>query len=498
MALPNLEQFFFTPRSSDLATIWREFLGYFVKQFWPGVNTQIDKLPLTRLDFPLLTLPFFLIAFLALLAFWERPRPRNAIFAGVAGGLLGYVYFHTWIYWMAVLGMTAVAAAFSYIREGDRARLRGAAIMLGSAAVTLAPYAMNFVRFTRAEGQEDFLLRLSLAEGREFFWVGLGFDYLAYIVLGAFAWLIYGKRDRMRAIFLIILIAAMPVIWNVQLVTGFVPAPDHWPKATSVTIFIIVSLMVFELARRISERSRRAAILITALIALGSLAVVAKKAVNVAMLAREPQQWIINKHFFPKDIAASWEWINEHIPGEPRIISSSFLTSQYLAVYTSARPYLPQSIISPLPQDELEARYLTASKLFAVAPETLAAQLASEPPAIACVGPLCYYRDENFRKLTDDLYACYFSRGAVNEYFRQGCGRVPDDRREELIRRYETLQVQWSDVAAEYVYYGPWELQFGNPDFDRDPALRRVYENPIVKIYQIVAPAPRERAASLP
>src|SRR3989338_7952946 len=104
MALPDLAEIFFSPRSSDFATNWREFLGYFVKQFWPGVNTQIDKLALTRLDFPLLVLPFFLLAFLALLTFWENPRPRNAIFAGAAAGLLGYVFFLTLVFWMAVLG----------------------------------------------------------------------------------------------------------------------------------------------------------------------------------------------------------------------------------------------------------------------------------------------------------------------------------------------------------------------------------------------------------
>lgn len=483
MALPDLHEIFFSPRASDFATNWREFLGYFVKQFWPGVNTQIDKLPLTRLDFPLLVLPFFLMAFLALLAFWERPRPRNAILAGVTAGLLGYVYFHTWVYWMAVVGFMAIATFIFYRHDAER--IRGIAIAVASAVVTLIPYAINYFRFAAAPGHKDFILRLSLAEGREFFWRGLGFDYLAYAAVGVLIAFLYFKRDRSRMMFLLALLAAMFAVWNVQLLTGFVPASDHWPKAVSIVLFIISATILFELSRRAMIRWSRLTLLIPAFLIVGSLAVATKKVVNVVSLSRDPQQWVMNKYAFPKEIADSWEWINGNIPGEPRIVSSSFLTSQYLAVYTSARPYLPQSIISPLETAELERRYLVSSRLFEVPDAVIAAQLAAKAPPMECDEPYCYYRDENFGKLTDDLYACFFSRGSVNTYFRQGCGRVPEERRRELLVRYATLRPAWQDIEVDYVYYGPWERQFSEPSFDRDSRLALVYQNSLVEIYRI-------------
>jgi hypothetical protein len=134
---------------------------------------------------------------------------------------------------------------------------------------------------------------------------------------------------------------------------------------------------------------------------------------------------------------------------------------------------------------DFESRYLTASRLFGVNVEVLGAALKSRPPPTPCLEPSCYYRDENFGKLTDDLYACYFSRGGVNSYFRQGCGVVPEERRAELLAEYARLDVSWDDVPADYVYYGPWERQFSQPHFERDLRLTLVYQNPLVEIYQV-------------
>ncbi len=486
MALPNLGEFFISPRSSGITTIWREFLGYFVKQFWPGVNTQIDKLPFTRLDFPLLVLPFFLLAFLALLAFWKDPRPRNAIFAGITAGLLGYVYFHTWVYWTLVVGFVAIAT-FGFYRR-DTVRVRGVALLIAVLAIVLIPYAVNYYQFVSTPGHEDFALRLSLAEGREFFLVGLGFDYVVYLVLALLIGFLYFKKDRKSALFFFCLLGAMVAVWNVQVFTGFVPAPDHWPKAISVVLYILSAVVFFELTRFVGARSPRFAAFVPVILFLIIFGVVTKKVVNVISLSRGLQPWVAAKHSFPKDIVDSWDWINTNIPGEPRIVSSSFLTSQYLAVYTSARPYLPQSIISPLPTKELEERYLVVSRLFDVPETVMKVQLASKAPPMQCDDPACYYRDENFGKATDDLYACFFSRGGVNTYFRQGCGRVPEERRSELLLRYRALNPIWQDIEGDYVYYGIWERQFSQPDFEHDPKLTLVYENPMVKIFRIQKP----------
>ena len=486
MAPPNLSplaEFFFSPRSSDLSTVGREFLGYFVKQFWPGVRTQIDKLPGTRLDYPLLVFPFSLLAFLALLAFWEQPRPRNAVWAGVLAGLLAYVYFHTWVYWTVGLGFLTVATLLWY--RQDRARLRGMMLLLASMALVLVPYAWNYYRLITAPGHEDFIRRLSLAEGREFFFVGLGFDYLTYALLSALVLGLFWKRGREKAILFLAFLAAMVGVWNVQLITGFVPAPDHWPKAVSPMLFIVGTAIAGELARLAARRWIWLARAVPLILALAIVGMVTKQVVNVTSLSRGLQPWVAGKYAFPKELVDSWEWMNANLPLEPRVISSSFMTSQYLAVYTSARPYLPQSIISPLPVSDFESRYLAASRLFGVSAEVLGAALTSRPPSTPCTGPSCYYRDENFGKLTDDLYACYFSRGGVNSYFRQGCGVVPEERRAELLAEYARLDVSWDDVPADYVYYGPWERQFSQPHFERDLRLTLVYQNPLVEIYQV-------------
>lgn len=483
LAGPNLAEIFPNTNAAGLATYFREFLGYFVKQFWPGVSTQIDKLYFARIDYPLIVFPFYLLAFTALYSFWKGPSFRRALATGFSSGLLFYFYFHTWAYWLTALGFLFILTLLFLRRDHDR--LRGFAVIFIVIGIMALPYLVNYYQFTKTPDHHDFALRLSLSEGREVGLVGIGYDYIAYLFLAAAVFLLYFKRDRQKAILLWAFVAAMFAVWNIQLITGFVPAPDHWTKAVSPTLFIILAIIVYDLAERIETKRHAWRKVFTVVLVVLTVLVVTKKLVNIVSLARAPQPWVENKYFFPKDISDSWDWINNHLGREPKIISSSFMTAQYLAVYTSARPYLPQSIISTLAMRDLEERYLKASRLFKVPDDIIKAQLDSQAPATPCLEKYCYYRSENFGKLTDDLYACFFSRGPFNENQRRGCGRVPDDYKKDLLARYQKTRPTWQDTGADYVYYGPWEKQFSSPRFEKDSKLELVYKNPLVDIYKI-------------
>ncbi len=483
MVLPNLKEIFTDFGNDGLAVSFREFLGYFVKQFWPGVSTQVDKLPYMRLDYPLLVLPFFLLAIIASIAFWERPTRRRGVWAGLTTGLLLYVYFNTWVYWVIVLGFLSIYAFMR--RRDDPARLAGLAACWVAFAAMAIPFAANYLSFSAAPGAADYLYRQWIAEGREPGLTALGYAYLLYAFLAAAVMRLYWPSQSRKALLFLAMIAAMVMVWNVQLLTGFVPAPDHWKRIISVVIFIILFQMGADLIQRMRRNLPRAAAAATVLIVLLAAAAVAKKIVNAASLSAGLQPWVAAKYAFPPELADSWAWISEHLPGEPKIISPSTMTSQYLAVYTAARPVVPYGILTPLPMAEIEQRVLTANRLFGVSEDRLRAELGDldrVPPE--CAGPECFDQRLNFTKTRFNLYGCYFFREPFNAAVNRACA-MPDEYREAMVRRYRQTAADWSDVDADYVYYGPHERQFARVEFRKDPRFTLVYENPLVEIYRI-------------
>ena len=484
MALPNGSDIFVDINAAGLAVSFREFLGYFVKQFWPLVRTQIDKLPLARLDYPLLVLPVFLWAFCALWAFWRAPSRRRALWAAVPAGLLFYSYFHTWVYWVAVIGLL-VAYTLVFLRS-DRERLVGMAVLIAALAILALPYAVGYALFAGQPGAADFTARLvGVASGREAGLSTLGYDYLFYLALALVIFFRY-RRDRVAAAFLLALLAAMVVVWNIQLVLGYSVIPLHWKRIASPVLFIIVCWLAGDAIRHLGVRRPNLRPWISGVIILLAVLVVAKKAANTVSLSRGLQPWVREKYAFRPELPASWEWINANLGPEPKIVASSPMTSAYLTVYTSARPYVAIGWLAPMTTVEIEERFLTAAKLFGVSEGTLSGMLQDTshiPPP--CAEPVCFDQHANFQKAVPQLYASYFKRAAFNRYFFSS-DDMPSDYRESLIARYRTLAVDWATVPADYVYYGPHERQLSRIDFRGDRRFTLLYENPLVEVYRIV------------
>lgn len=486
MGTVSLRDIFTDYNADGFRESFREFLGYFVKQFYPGVNTQIEKLYFARFEYPLIVFPFYLLAVLTLWRFWKNPTPGRAALAGGAAGVLFYAYFHLWVYWSVVL-MLLFACTLVFWRY-DQARVRGFLVLIAVAMLIAVPYVLNYVEFARSAGADEYALRLGVSEGRALALRYLGFDYLFYLGLAAVVSWLYLVRwpDRAKAAFFLVLIASMFAVWNIQLVTGFVPFPMHWDRIISPMTFLIIAVVLSDAVGRLVQRRPAWGRIVLFLVLALTISAFAKKVVNVVEIRNSPQPWVLSKYRFPPEVADSWQWINANLGGEPKIISSSFMSAHFLTVYTSARPYLALWFFAPVTNGLIEERYLKASKLFGVSESTLASALGGDSPP-ACSGNFCFDAAENFQKTPYYLLGYYFRRGAVNEYFVQS-GDVPPSYREELVGRYRRIRAGWEDVDAEYVYVGPWERQFSQPDFKDDPALVLIYQNPLVEIYKIRQP----------
>ncbi|MEK9186116.1 MAG: hypothetical protein AAB885_00865, partial [Patescibacteria group bacterium] len=467
-----------------------EFQAFFLNNFFPFVRTQFDQLYLARVDEPLLTYPIYLAAIALFFLFWRSPSRVNAVWAGIFSGLIFYTYFHHWVYWTIAWGTLFVYSLI--FRKYDPNRLRYFIWFLIAFAIAILPYVVGYLQFSALPTSSDFTYRAGVAFGRV---VGIDVgnlaDYAFYIGLAVVVWATFWRRDKNMAIFLLALISAMFLVWNVQLVAGFSPVPHFFRRPIAPAIFIVSFAVIFEIIKRIEARWRSAEKIIVGIFLVLSAMLITKKIVNIVYINCCLQSHLVDYYRFPGEVAESWDWIKENIPGEPKIISPSTMTSFYLTSHTAARPYLPTAFTTLMSMQEMEDRYLTSHKLFGVSGETLRKRLAGQLDA-GCESYECFPdKGSNLNDSFGNLYGNYFpSRYGSFHQFLSGADREiitkkRGEKIEELIRRYQDLKVNWQAVPADYVFVGPMEEQLAIRSLENDSGLSLIYKNSLVKIYAI-------------
>ena len=455
---------------------WQTFSAFFLNHFIPIVRTQMDKLYLNVLDNPLITYVFYLAAVAALIYFWQKPKKSAAVLAGVAAGLLFYVYFHYWVYLLTVIGILFAYAAWNFKKEPERFRLF--ILLLAVLALLAIPYFVNYFRFQAIpEGRTIGLIRTNT----------LNYDYPVYVVLAALTYYFYYRKNRNRAVLFWALCGAMFIVWNIQLILGYVPSPQTFFRPIGPIIFIMLFAFIKDgvelLGSRRPDIKKVAAIIVIVL----SIFVAGKKVVNVLAVARQTEPRLIDYYKFDSGIAESWRWVEENLESEPVIISPSFLTSLYLSANTSARPYMPRAMTTLLPMREMEERYLTAQKLFGVKANDLEKRLSGKV-VLNCSGYEC--PPDKSSNLLDDLnnlYDQYFWRSVDDFLYNRGESiyQRAEPKIIELLERYKTVKADWSTIGADYVYFGPLEKDLSAIRPDKVPNLELVYKNTSVEIYKI-------------
>ncbi len=483
MAL-NFTNIFTDTNSAGLAESFREFLGYFVKQFFPLVNTQIERLYLARFDYPLIVLPIFLLAIIGLCVFWKNPGRKTALGAGISASLLFYFYFHYWVYWAVVLGL--LLAYVLIFERRDRELVKNFLRLIGVYTAASLPYFINYLRFALSGSSHEYALRLGVAEGREFGLATLGFTYLAYALLAAVAYFLYWRKDNKKAVIIWAFLGAATIVWNIQLITGFVPAPNNWRRTISILLYIICALIIYDLTQLLIHRFPALKKIAVIVVILLTVLVATKKINNVWAIWKNPESRILKNYRFSKDITDSWAWINSNLDKEPAILSNSFMTTLYLDAYTSARPFLPLGNQTPRSNTEIEDRFLAAHKIFGTPEKTLSKILMSNMN-IPCQesDPACPPNTEdNIRKNLWHLYSQYFREADINGYLASPDSISPAFV-DQLISRYKKTAADWAKFNGQYLYQGPWENQFSRPDLSQNKNLKLIYQNSTVRIYQI-------------
>lgn len=463
----------------------REFLNIAAKNFYPGIQTPLPDLFLGRIEDPMLTFLIFVPAIMALWWFWRAPSPKRGIVAGAALAALYYTYFHYWTYMTVVAGLLMLYALVNVKKDPRRAK--SSLLLTLTTAVLTIPYWINYFQLRNLPGVDEYIGRVGIVTGRYFHFIKpfpIVFDYAVYLALAALVyWLFYRKlRDTRSAIFYWISLAAAVIVWNVQLVLGYTVHPDHWIRPISAIIFLIILHSVFTLSQIYKWNQRR----LIAIFILAIALLLTKKTINAAIFINPPQE-ILNKYTFNSNLIDAFRWINRNLPGEPKIISPSFVTELYLKNETSARPYLVGGMTSSASNSLIEERFLIAYKLFGVASEKIALSFEYDLDKICarydCAGGE-HHAVSNLSDQSSYMYLSYykyFPGRPVQERYRY----ITEEKAAELLDRYRGLWVGWNDVDAEYVFWGPWEKALSKFNPAEVSVLELVYKNDSVEIHRI-------------
>ncbi|MEK7078197.1 MAG: hypothetical protein AAB911_01375 [Patescibacteria group bacterium] len=460
-----------------------DYLGMIIKKFIPLVRTPISKMYFSRIDDPMLTLGFLILAILTTYLFWIKPTKINAIFAGLSIGLLAYVYLHYWLFMMVFIGLVFIYSLYN--RTANDYKFKPVFLLCSTIFLVLIPYIVNYLRFNFSGYSSDYSLRLGKEIGRflvndyitnfSMGWTIL-VNYLFYFITLIAVYLFYFKKQAdliKKGVFFIGLIVTSFLVWYTPMITGFGFALFHFNKPISLVYFIIISSLLYDLFRTFFPTKSMFKSGIILFVVILSVSLVTKHIVNLSGFLYPPKDQIIS-YVFPGDIISSWKWVESNLSAESTVISDSLVTSLYLGSYTSSRPYLATGFLSTLSSSELERRFLIVNKLFDVPKEMLALRFKAIIP-YDCSQEKCY-KDTgiNFDKSMWYLTAAGRSEFVFNKNLK------------ESIDNYNNLVLNWENFNSGLVYLGPLEKQFSNPNFSAEKNLRLIYKNPSVEIYKIV------------
>lgn len=470
------------------------FSNIILKNFIPAINTPLPDLFWSRVEDPLLTYLILLPAIICLILFWRKPGIKIALVGSIFVGLLFYSYFHYWVFLSIVLGVLFGVLVFLKIINKNifENYLNYFLVYILSIFVVTIPYWINMFKFSSLSSADDVRRRMGVTFGRYFHFINpfsIVFDYIFYLLLGIAVYFIFlkFKKDYKKAVLYWAFLGAMFIVWNIQLVMGYAVFPDHWFRAISPFIFIILFDLFFSSVGLLKINRNKVGLIFYLLIAL----LISKKIINIFIFT-DMQQPVLKEYSFNDSTVNLWRWVNHDLSNEPTIVSDSFITGLYLNSRTSTRPFLAGGFNSYVANNILEDRFLCTYKLFGIKTDEMQKLLKGDPKDF-CFENQCLFGDDFHKKnnLTETsayLYVSYYYYKHYPERKTDGKSflRVTPEVADRLIKKYDTLNTDYDILPKDsYALIGPWErdLSKNYPIFKNNFDL--VFKNSEVELYKL-------------
>lgn len=470
-----------------LATLIWEFLlpikleniKILIRAILPVGSPTTDVLMSRYISFSILpSLPFFTLTFLSIFLALKYKKVFWTILGGILLGLLTYMVITDFVYLIAGLSILLVVTLVTKDFKSSKQILW----ILMMAALVASGFLFNFLKIRTLPWADEFYRRLSgefTHLPRFSFWR----EYLAYLGLALLVWL-WGKRygKKKEALFIISFILAVIGLLNLQILTGFNPAPTVWFEHQAYFGFALGFLVLFFWLYDYCARRGKKLKFIVSVFFLVIIVLLTARTVYTNFYIADS----IYKHYFvPKSIAHSLQWLNANTPPDSVVATPSLVTNSLLPVFTHNRVLLPVAITSPAPQEEIIDRYLLSYSLFGISEEYLRRALQRDGEKI---NDFALNQENNLMFL---MFDSFYAPQELDAFFHGGKARnkVPEEVVNELasrLNRYpKRIDYLLNQYRLDYIYLGPYERRFSRSDFDQANFLEIVYDQEDIVIYKI-------------
>ncbi len=195
--------------------------------------------------------PFFIVFFafvykvITIEPIDKRKRYCFIILAGICYGLLFNFYFYFWVFASIFLGLL-----FGFLIIKDRSHVLSAMFVGLVGAVVSVPFWLNQLRLVKLPNYQEIIQRNAGLEVSHAFRTSIWKTYLLYIFTAALIFWLAKKlkpQDNLRPWFLICLCLTSMVVFNIQMVSGCAPQPDHWSgRVFFISIDIIYAVILYD------------------------------------------------------------------------------------------------------------------------------------------------------------------------------------------------------------------------------------------------------------
>jgi hypothetical protein len=390
---------------------------------------------LLRWEGPILTFIFFGLFFLTGVHAVKTAKLRNFALWAFFTGMLSYVYLYQFLY-----ASIAFFLVITYLTVKREITIRNTIITFSIYVLVIMFYLYNVFMLINFENYLDLKRRIGFEEGRFLRW-GLWPTYLFhFFIIGIIVRFYRKARDVVEKRLLILaacFLITNLVALNLQMITGFIPHPDHWFRYAigqpfGIVLAIIISCLVkFIKSSRISflksQLVKTARISVYMLIIWFSFS----HYISAFVYASKCCRW----YQFPYEYVYAMNVINEYAQAEDVVLSINNRINYSLLSYTSTNPYFLDGVITLASHEEIVNRFLYGSFIFGVPPEEVSKVLTTRRMNFYLFSNYYMTNKPGWRVINKDLSANW-------TYI------IPDRERNILVERYKNLNFDMEDVLT--------------------------------------------------
>lgn len=451
----------------------------FAVYFKPFITSAVEnRLPFDRLLSPEWTFLPLGIFFLLWIISFKRAGMAPIIACGGFFGLLFYSYPFDWLSVSVILGTYFLLS----LAAKDYGSAKKTCLVFVIGLITSLPYWFSFLGIRQYPQYDDLVVRTGLEVGRVFR-IFLLPHYILW--LAAAAWLYLRRKEDKLALPAVAIFISAFFIMNLQLVTGYVPQPDHflrYPLALALSVaFVICGFLFWSRFYSRLEIYRR----FLWVAALAALLLVSVRAVELQLAYAKENSWR-----YKLDSAAdeSFAWMRKNVARDSVILSPSVITNANILLFTQAKVFVPSTgVITSASNKELVERFIIAAKIFGASDERIKTVFSKSFLERKIAGA-----EDQEDRVAAHLYHYGLHSQEPDAAFKEKGLRSFEDVDaavfEALAGWNKNREIMLKKYKLEYLYSGPNEknkFNFSENRFGR--CLTEVYGNKDIEIYRIEA-----------